>query len=172
MFTTAAQAVGAALASERMPLIYGGGRRGLMGGERVALLIPGVVSQSALVSGGLVHGILPRALMARASEVTSAPSGNASVSVSGEATPNVTSAEGVGSDLLDEDYGGRLTMQVVASMHERKAKMAELSTGGFIVLPGGYGTFEELLEMVTWNQIGMHNLPVVVLNGECATAAD
>lgn len=44
--------------------------------------------------------------------------------------------------------------------------MAQLSSGGFVVLPGGYGTFEELLEMVTWNQIGMHSLPVVVLNSE------
>lgn len=33
--------------------------------------------------------------------------------------------------------------------------MAQLSTGGFVVLPGGYGTFEELLEMVTWNQVGV-----------------
>lgn len=42
--------------------------------------------------------------------------------------------------------------------------MARLSTGGFIVLPGGYGTFEEALEMITWNQLRIHQLPVVILN--------
>lgn len=49
---------------------------------------------------------------------------------------------------------------------QRKMKMAQLSTGGFIVLPGGYGTFEEALEMVTWNQLGIHRLPLLILNGE------
>jgi predicted Rossmann-fold nucleotide-binding protein len=43
--------------------------------------------------------------------------------------------------------------------------MAQLSTGGFIVLPGGFGTFEEVMEMVTWNQLRIHRRPVVVLNG-------
>lgn len=122
--------------------------------------------------------------MARASEHTPVPSRD----------PQAKSAEGVGKDLLADNYDGRLTMEVVGSMHEvglsrvrraswsrlqhvvgttsntaalstplcgmhaadtqRKAKMAQLSTGGFVVLPGGYGTFEELLEMVTWNQVG------------------
>lgn len=95
--------------------------------------------------------------MARASEHTPTPTCDPS------STPAV-SAEGVGQDLLADTHGGLLSMEVVGSMHERKAKMAALSTGGFVVLPGGYGTFEELLEMVTWNQIGMHSLPVVVLN--------
>lgn len=42
--------------------------------------------------------------------------------------------------------------------------MAKLSTGGFIVLPGGYGTLEEALEMITWNQLGIHRLPIIILN--------
>ena len=54
-------------------------------------------------------------------------------------------------------------MHVVRSMHERKARMAELSDG-FVALPGGYGTFEELLEIVTWAQLGMHQKPIVVLD--------
>lgn len=58
-------------------------------------------------------------------------------------------------------------MAIAETNAQRKAKMAQLSTGGFVVLPGGYGTFEELLEMVTWNQIGMHSLPVIVLNSTC-----
>ena len=45
---------------------------------------------------------------------------------------------------------------VVSSMHERKAKMAELSDG-FIALPGGLGTFEELCEVLTWAQLGIHS---------------
>jgi predicted Rossmann-fold nucleotide-binding protein len=49
---------------------------------------------------------------------------------------------------------------------QRKLKMAQISTGGFIVLPGGYGTFEEALEMITWNQLGIHKLPVIILNSE------
>lgn len=44
--------------------------------------------------------------------------------------------------------------------------MAHVSTGGFVVLPGGYGTFEEALEMVTWNQLGIHRLPLLILNSE------
>jgi hypothetical protein len=54
-------------------------------------------------------------------------------------------------------------MRVVPSMHARKALMAELSDG-FIALPGGLGTFEELLEIATWGQLGIHRKPVGVLN--------
>ncbi len=51
----------------------------------------------------------------------------------------------------------------VGSMHERKAMMAELADG-FIALPGGFGTYDELFEMITWSQIGIHNKPVGLLN--------
>jgi uncharacterized protein (TIGR00730 family) len=52
---------------------------------------------------------------------------------------------------------------VVRSMHERKAKMAELSDA-FIAMPGGYGTFEEFCEIVTWAQLGIHRKPCGLLN--------
>lgn len=52
---------------------------------------------------------------------------------------------------------------VVNSMHERKARMAELSTG-FIALPGGWGTIEEIFEMLTWAQLGFHQKPCGLLN--------
>lgn len=52
---------------------------------------------------------------------------------------------------------------VVDSMHERKAKMAELSDG-FIVLPGGPGTMEEYFEIFTWGQLGLHQKPAGILN--------
>jgi uncharacterized protein (TIGR00730 family) len=52
---------------------------------------------------------------------------------------------------------------IVGSMHQRKAKMAELSDG-FIALPGGWGTFEEIFEILTWAQLGMHEKPCGLLN--------
>jgi len=51
----------------------------------------------------------------------------------------------------------------VTSMHERKALMADLSDG-FIALPGGFGTFDELFEIITWAQLGLHNKPIGLLN--------
>ncbi|XP_062180948.1 probable cytokinin riboside 5'-monophosphate phosphoribohydrolase LOGL7 isoform X2 [Phragmites australis] len=54
-------------------------------------------------------------------------------------------------------------VKVVADMHERKAEMARQSEA-FIALPGGYGTMEELLEMITWSQLGIHDKPVGLLN--------
>jgi len=52
---------------------------------------------------------------------------------------------------------------VVHSMHERKVEMAK-RVRGFFGLPGGFGTFEELMEVITWTQIGLHDKPVVLLN--------
>lgn len=49
------------------------------------------------------------------------------------------------------------------NMHERKLKMHELSDG-FITLPGGFGTFEELFEIITWAQLGLHQKPIGLLN--------
>ncbi len=54
-------------------------------------------------------------------------------------------------------------MRIVADMHERKALMAELADA-FIALPGGYGTIEELFEILTWAQLGFHRKPVGLLN--------
>jgi uncharacterized protein (TIGR00730 family) len=54
-------------------------------------------------------------------------------------------------------------LRVVGSMHERKALMAELSDG-FVALPGGIGTFEELFEAWTWAQLGHHRKPCALLN--------
>lgn len=54
-------------------------------------------------------------------------------------------------------------LHVVGSMHERKALMADLSDA-FIALPGGFGTFEELCEIVTWSQLGLHAKPCGILN--------
>ncbi|NKB48501.1 MAG: TIGR00730 family Rossman fold protein [Alphaproteobacteria bacterium] len=60
-------------------------------------------------------------------------------------------------------HQGVTQLEVVSTMHERKARMAELSDG-FVVLPGGLGTLEELFEIVTWKQLGLHTKPIVVVN--------
>ena len=60
-------------------------------------------------------------------------------------------------------HRGISDLRIVASMHERKALMAELSDG-FIALPGGFGTFEEFCEAVTWVQLGIHAKPCVLAN--------
>ncbi|HEY8023920.1 MAG TPA: TIGR00730 family Rossman fold protein [Burkholderiaceae bacterium] len=67
--------------------------------------------------------------------------------------------------LKDAEVGhhGLTQLHVVANMHERKAMMAELADG-FIALPGGLGTLEELFEVLTWSQIGFHDKPIGALN--------
>ena len=60
-------------------------------------------------------------------------------------------------------HPGLSDLQMVSTMHERKARMADLADG-FVVLPGGLGTMEELMEAVTWNQLGIHTKPVGLLD--------
>jgi uncharacterized protein (TIGR00730 family) len=60
-------------------------------------------------------------------------------------------------------HGGLTHLHVVDSMHERKALMASL-VDGFVALPGGLGTLEETLEVLTWSQLGIHRKPVGLLN--------
>lgn len=60
-------------------------------------------------------------------------------------------------------HAGLSDLIVTASMHERKMRMADLSDG-FIALPGGIGTFEELFEIWTWAQLGLHAKPVALFN--------
>jgi uncharacterized protein (TIGR00730 family) len=67
--------------------------------------------------------------------------------------------------LNDREIGhaGLTTLERVETMHERKARMVELADA-FLVLPGGYGTLEELLEAVTWAQLGLHAKPCILIN--------
>lgn len=60
-------------------------------------------------------------------------------------------------------HRGLTELRVVSSMHERKALMSDLSDA-FIALPGGFGTFEEFCEIVTWSQLGIHAKPCGLLN--------
>jgi uncharacterized protein (TIGR00730 family) len=62
-------------------------------------------------------------------------------------------------------HAGLTELRVVESMHQRKATMASL-VDAFVALPGGLGTLEETLEVLTWSQLGIHDKPVGVLNTE------
>jgi len=67
--------------------------------------------------------------------------------------------------MSDREIGhkGLTTMHLVDSSHERKSKMAELSDA-FVALPGGFGTFEEFCEVLSWAQLGLHRKPCALLN--------
>ena len=93
----------------------------------------GAVADACMEAGGTVIGIIPEALMGK--------------EVAGRAV----------------DHRALTRIEVVDSMHTRKARMAELSDG-FIALPGGFGTFEEFCEILTWGQLGFHQKPMGLLN--------
>ncbi|RSK31825.1 LOG family protein [Hymenobacter metallilatus] len=61
------------------------------------------------------------------------------------------------------EHRGVTELHIVKSMHERKLMMADLAEG-FVAMPGGYGTLEELFEVLTWGQLGLHQKPIGVLN--------
>ena len=67
--------------------------------------------------------------------------------------------------LMDKEvgHGGLTRLHIVKDMHERKAMMASLSDG-FVAMPGGIGTLEELFEVFTWSQLGLHDKPIGLLN--------
>jgi uncharacterized protein (TIGR00730 family) len=67
--------------------------------------------------------------------------------------------------LMDKEvgHGGLTRLHIVKNMHERKALMADLSDA-FIAMPGGIGTLEELFEVFTWSQLGLHDKPIGLLN--------
>jgi uncharacterized protein (TIGR00730 family) len=60
-------------------------------------------------------------------------------------------------------HDGLTRFELVPTMHRRKARMAELADA-FIALPGGYGTLEEILEAITWKQLGLHSKPCILVN--------
>lgn len=113
-----AHALGEAIGSRGLRLVYGGTSIGLMG----------ALADAAISKGGQVIGVLPKGLADR------------------------------------EIAHLHLTeLRVVGSMHERKATMEQLSDA-FIAMPGGFGTWDELFEIITWAQLGIHAKPMGVLN--------
>lgn len=117
-FTDAAAALGKAIASRGLTLVFGGGSVGLMG----------AVADATLHHGGKAIGVITELLH--------------------------------GKELAHP----RLTrLDVVRTMHERKLQMAELADA-FVVLPGGYGTLDEMFEIIAWAQLGIHHKPIALLN--------
>lgn len=134
----AARSLARALHENGMRLVYGGGTVGLMG--EVARTLVSLSGPSA------VHGIIPQPLVKY--EQNHDP-------------------EDPTSHKIDEAIYGKTT--VVKDMHTRKQMMAREvidggAGGGFVALSGGYGTLEELMEVTTWNQLGIHSMPVIVYN--------
>jgi len=96
--------------------------------------------------------------------------GGSSVGLMGEVADATLAAGGIARGVLPRGlfrrevaHFGLTELREVGSMHERKALMADLADA-FIALPGGYGTFDELFEIVTWAQIGLHQKPIGLLD--------
>ncbi|HWL08720.1 MAG TPA: TIGR00730 family Rossman fold protein [Planctomicrobium sp.] len=96
--------------------------------------------------------------------------GGGNVGIMGIVADAVLAAKGTVTGVIPESlkhrelaHPGVTDMRVVVSMHTRKALMSELSDG-FVALPGGLGTFEELFEVLTWGQLGFHHKPMALLN--------
>lgn len=82
------------------------------------------------------------------------------------ALANGTHVTGIIPKLLKEIEGthpGLSKIEIVDTMHTRKRKMSELADA-FIILPGGFGTLDELFEILTWRQLQMHDKPIIVVN--------
>jgi uncharacterized protein (TIGR00730 family) len=141
----AARNLAAVMAAHGVHLVFGGGTVGLMG----------EVARSLVTLSGpeSVHGIIPAPL------------------VKYERGPDSECISSHGDKEVLPEYTVYGKTTVVKDMHTRKQMMAQevLAGGegsGFVALSGGYGTLEELMEVVTWNQLGIHNRGVVVLNVE------
>jgi uncharacterized protein (TIGR00730 family) len=95
--------------------------------------------------------------------------GGASVGLMGEVANSVLKENGNVIGIIPKAFAGKVMQNnlteiiIVETMHERKLKMFEMSEG-FIALPGGMGTLEEILEILTWAQLGFHSKPCAFLN--------
>lgn len=118
LFMQHAAELGKHLAMLKLKLVYGGGKKGLMG----------AIADAVLENGGTVMGVIPKVLTE-----------------------------------WEHQHEGLTELAVVPDMHSRKKMMYDMSDAA-IILPGGYGTLDELFEMLTWNQLNIHNKKVYVLN--------
>lgn len=126
-----------------------------------------------------VDGIIPRALIktekdpsTRGDSQSPAPNGNGNGNGNGTKQAERTMSRqqlerAKTSEIIPAAEFG--TTHIVPDMHTRKRLMAtQVTSGGpgsgFVALAGGYGTIEEVMEMVTWNQLGIHKMPIVVVN--------
>lgn len=148
-------------------LVYGGGTTGLMG-ELARTLV-------SLSGPKAVHGVIPRALVRvekgydkakQEPEPERAPAARRAASAGKAAERVLPDPMDASSMIKQSEYG---TTTIVPDMHTRKRLMATkvLEGGpgsGFVSLAGGFGTLEEVMEMTTWNQLGIHRAGIVVLN--------
>ncbi|MEJ5927336.1 TIGR00730 family Rossman fold protein [Corynebacterium sp. H128] len=115
-YSSAAKALGTAMAENGLVLVYGGGKVGLMGD----------IADAHIAAGGTSHGIIPQGLADK-----------------------------------ELAHPGVSNLEIVTTMHERKARMAELGDA-FVAMPGGAGTLEELFEAWVWQILGIHHMPVAL----------
>lgn len=113
-----ARQVGEILVSQKIGLVFGGGKVGIMG----------AIANSVLKNGGEVTGVIPKSLV---------------------------SAEVAHHEITK--------LHIVDDMHSRKKLMYDLSDA-FLVLPGGMGTLDEMFEILTWSQLGLHKKNIYILN--------
>jgi uncharacterized protein (TIGR00730 family) len=113
-----ARELGLLLAGKGLRIVFGGGRKGLMG----------ALADGMLEGGGTVTGIIPRMLLE-----------------------------------WEVQHTGVTELIITESMHERKTLLYKMCDAA-IVLPGGYGTLDEMFELLTWNQLNLHDKKVFVLN--------
>ncbi|MBC7904509.1 MAG: TIGR00730 family Rossman fold protein [Gemmatimonadaceae bacterium] len=118
LFVKHAAELGKHLAMLNLKLIYGGGKKGLMG----------ALADAVLHNGGNVMGVIPKILIE-----------------------------------WEHQHESLTELAVVADMHSRKKMMYDMSDAA-IILPGGFGTLDELFEMVTWNQLKIHDKKIYILN--------
>jgi hypothetical protein len=117
-YLSAAWQMGRVLAENKITVVYGGGKTGLMG----------ALADGVLAGSGDVVGVIPENM-----------------------------------NLPQLAHAGLTRLEVLPDIHQRKARMVELAQA-FIAMPGGFGTFDELFECLTWSQVGLHHKPIGLLN--------
>jgi uncharacterized protein (TIGR00730 family) len=120
LYAQHAAELGRLIAVLNLKLIYGGGKRGLMG----------VIADAVLHHGGQACGVIPKVLID-----------------------------------WEQQHDGLSELTIVPDMHTRKKMMYDLCDVA-IVMPGGFGTLDELFEMLTWNQLKIHDKKIFVLNSD------
>lgn len=142
-FATEASKLGQLMASKNYGLVYGGGTTGLMG----------AIAKSIASNNVYVHGIIPDALVSK-ERVSSEDIDK----INDQIKNSVNNHKG--ETPLDDSYG---KTTIVSDMHTRKKLMGQ-EADAFIAMPGGFGTLEELFEITTWSQLGIHQKPIILFN--------
>lgn len=141
-FAASATELGEKLAARNWGLVYGGGLTGIMG----------TVANACATKGGYVHGIIPEALISRERSTDEA--------FNEKLKEGINNHDGL-TPIPDLKQYGKTTL--VKDMHTRKRLMGE-EADAFVALPGGYGTLEEIMEVVTWHQLLIHSKPCIIYN--------